>query len=205
MNLTQELYRKSIHFLLISVPVTYYFLGKWKSLAIFATVTTIVVALDYLRRSNPKIKIIFEKIFGSILRPHELTGDRLCGASWAGLAACLTFLLFKEEIAVTAFVILAISDAAASLVGKSFNSQPFFEKSTYGAAAFFSTGIIVILVCGGIYHAKFWFYFFGLFALMCTTIIESRPSFLDIDDNFTVPVSFATIMTFFDFIWNYSY
>jgi dolichol kinase len=158
-----------------------------------------------LRRKNPKIKTLFAKIFGTILRPHELTGDKLCGASWVGLAACLTFLLFKKEIAVTGFVIMVISDAAASLVGRNYPSKPFFEKSVLGAAAFATTGFVILISCGIIFDCKAWFYIFGLFALFCVTMFESRPSFLGIDDNFTIPVGFSVIMTFFDLVWNYSY
>ena len=201
----QEMYRKGLHFLLLLVPLAYIVLGKWVSLIIFAILTTGIVSLDYMRRTNPKIKEIFAKVFGLVLRPHELAGDKLCGASWVGLAACLNFLIFKEEIAVTGFIIMVISDAAAALVGRNFPSKPFFEKTVSGATAFAVTGFIILVACGLSFHVKFWFYLFGLFALFCVTMFESRPSLLKIDDNFTIPIGFSVIMTFFDIVWNYSY
>lgn len=199
------MYRKGLHLLLLLIPLAYVMLGKWVSLVIFSVLTTGVVSLDYMRRTNPKVQEIFAKIFGLVLRPHELAGDKLSGASWVGLAACLNFLIFKEEIAVTGFIIMVISDAAAAIVGRNFPSKPFFEKTVSGATAFAATGFIILVVCGIFFQAKFWFYLFGLFALFCVTMFESRPSIFKIDDNFTIPIGFSVIMTFFDIIWNYAY
>jgi dolichol kinase len=202
-SLRNELYRKGLHFLLLLVPISYCYLGKWPSVAIFATIAAIVVPLDYMRRRNEKIKVIFEKIFGIVLRHHELEGNQLCGASFVAIAACVNFLIFKAEIAVTGFTILVISDAAAALIGRSFPSRPFFEKSLNGAAAFFITGLIILITCGFIFHSRAWFYIFGLFSLFVVTMIESRPSLLKIDDNLTIPLGFAITMTIFDLTWNY--
>lgn len=201
----QELYRKSLHLLLILIPIAYYELGKWQSMLIFAPATIFVVSLDYLRRHDPKIQMFFIKLFGPVLREHELVGDKLCGASWVGLATCINFLIFKEQIAITGFTILVISDLAAALVGKSVVSRPFFEKSLAGSTAFFVSGLIILFVCGAIFGARTWFYLFGLFALFCVTIIEARPSLIKIDDNFTIPIVFSVVMTFFDIVWNYNY
>lgn len=204
-SLSREISRKLFHLLILLLPIAFYFFGKWIFLAIIAPITAIVLAVDYFRRTNPKLQLYFQKFFKAILRQHEIAGDKFCGATWALLAASSIFFVCSEEIAVTAFVILAISDTFAAIIGKSFISKPFFEKSTYGSAAFYITGLIVLFACGGMFHSRLWFYLFGFFALFCATIIEARPSFFNVDDNFSVPVSFAAIMTFFDLIWNYSY
>jgi dolichol kinase len=158
-----------------------------------------------MRRKNVKLKDYFERIFGPILREKETTGERLCGASWTFISASIIFFICTEEIAVTSFAILAISDACAAIIGKSFVSKPFFEKSTIGTAAFYISGLLVLFVCGGMFHSRLWFYLFGFFALFCATILEARPSFLNLDDNFSIPVSFALVMSFFDVMWNYNY
>lgn len=204
-SLRSELYRKVVHFLLLAVPITYLQLGKWQSLIIFASIACVIVPLDYMRRSNPMIQKFFVKIFGIILRSHELSGNKLCGASSACLAACITFFFFKAEIAVTAFIILVVSDAFAAIIGRNFPSNPFFEKSISGASAFFVTGLMVLIGCGMYFDVKFWFYLFGVFALFCVTILESRPDLTKIDDNFTIPIGFSVIMTIFDIMWNYTY
>jgi dolichol kinase len=201
----RELSRKAAHFMLILVPITYYFLGKWPSLVIFSILATAIISLDYARRTNPQLNGIFLRIFGPILRDSEMDGSKLCGASWVALAACLNFLLFKPEIAITAFSIMVFSDGIAALVGKSMPSRPFFEKSLLGSVAFFLIGVIVIVTCGIIFDSKSWFYIFGFFALFCVTIVEARPSLFAIDDGFTIPIGYSTIVTFFDLMWNYNY
>jgi dolichol kinase len=205
MNFKHEVYRKSFHILLLIFPITYCFLGKWPSLIIFASLTTLVVSLDYFRRKNPKINNLFVKAFGLILRDSEKTGEKFCGASYVGIAACIVFLLFKKEFAVTAFAILAISDALASLIGTRYPSRPFFEKSINGSLAFGLSAFIILIVSGLFFHQTAWYYFFGTFAVFCVTMFEARPSFVEIDDNFIIPVGFATIITFFDLVLNYNY
>ena len=204
-SLKNELYRKIAHFMLLAIPIAYYYLGKWQSLIIFASLACVIVSLDYLRRKSPKIKNIFNKIFGVILREHEVEGDILCGASFVAISTCINFLIFKPEIAVTAFAIFVVSDGLAALVGRNFPSKPFFEKSVTGAAAFFISGLVVLIVCALIYDAKFGFYFFGLFALAVVTIIESRPSLFKTDDNLTITLGFSISMTLFDLMWGFTY
>ncbi len=205
MNLATESYRKFIHILLLIIPVIFISLGKWKTLMILAPITIFIVALDYMRGKNPSIKILFAKIFGKILRPHELDGTKLCGASWVFLGATINFAIFSPVIAVTSFLILVISDALAALVGKAVPSQVFFEKSFAGSAAFFISALIILIACGISYHCSFSFYLFGIFTVFCVTIIEARPSLLKIDDNFSIPIIFSMVMSFFDILWNYSY
>lgn len=202
MDLKNELYRKILHVLLILIPISFCLLGKSLFLLIFVPIASIIVFLDKFRGKNQQINQLFLKIFSPILRQHELTGQKLCGASWVALAVIVNFAIFSKEIAVTSFVVLIICDAAAALVGKSVKSEPFFEKSIAGALAFLGSGVFVLIICGLIFDVRAWFYFFGLFALACTAIIESRPSLFKIDDNFTIPIAFSSILAFFDFAWN---
>jgi len=204
-SISRESSRKLFHLLILLFPLAFYELGRWKSLVIIAPIALIVLATDYYRRKFSKLQFYFVKIFKLILREHELKGDHFCGATWALLAATLIFSICSEEIAVTAFAILAISDTCAAMIGKTFPSKPFFEKSTFGSLAFYISGLVVLFACGGMFHSRLWFYLFGFFALFCATIIEARPSFFNVDDNFSVPTSFAAIMTIFDLMWNYSY
>lgn len=197
-----EILRKIIHLFILVLPIGFYFLGRKDFLVILLPITTIFVVMDYFRRENEAIRILFEKLFGIILRQHELDGQKLCGASWMLLSASIVFATCKVEIAVIAFSILAISDAAASLVGRSFISKPFFEKSFAGSVAFGFTGLIILFVCGGIFEANLWFYLFAIFSLFATTLIEARPSLFGIDDNFMVPISFSFAMTLFDWMWD---
>ncbi|MBM3579946.1 MAG: hypothetical protein FJX34_04155 [Alphaproteobacteria bacterium] len=154
-----------------------------------------------MRKTNPQIQNIFLKFFGKILRPHEIEPGKLCAASYTLIATCITFFFFKKEIAITGFLIMVISDTLSALVGKAIQSPAFFEKTILGTAAFGFSALIILITCGIIFHMPFWFYFFGLFAVFCVTMVEARPSFLAIDDNLTIPLTFCFLMTGFHFMW----
>jgi dolichol kinase len=205
MNLQIESYRKFLHFLLVIIPIAYLTLGKNITISILVAICLVVVPLDYMRRKSLAIKELFNRAFGLILREHEKTGERLSGASSVFLSALITFSFFKPEIAVTGFLILVFSDGLAALVGKAYPSQPFYEKSASGSLAFFVSALVVLIICGISFGSNFSFYFFGIFGVICVTIIEARPSLIKIDDNFTIPLVFAIEVSFFDIIWNYQY
>lgn len=204
-ELNKEFLRKFLHFTLVFIPLAYHIFGKWQTLIVLTPISLTIILLDFLRQSKPKLNSIFNKIFGLILRSHEKDGTKLSGASWVALGACINFAIFTKPIAVTGFVILVISDALAAMVGKSFPSRPFFEKSAAGAIAFGISALAILFSCGIYFDQKLWFYLFGLFAVFCVTVIESRPSLLKIDDNFTIPIVFAVVMSFFDIMWNTGY
>ncbi len=204
-SIKDEIYRKIFHLLLILVPVGYYFLEKWKLLAILIPISIIVISLDFYRRKNQKIQSYFIKIFGPILREHKIEQNKFCSASYACFAITIMFLLFKSEIAILGTFILIICDSAAAIIGRNFQSEPFFEKTLYGSAAFFISGILVLIACGSHHNFKASLYIFGLFSLFVATMIEARPGLLNIDDNFTAPFSFTLTLSIFDLIWNYHY
>ncbi len=201
MSLNLELIRKLLHFSLVWVPIFFCFAGRTTSLVTFAIITGIIVSLDCLRKKAPMLKSSINGILKPVLRPHEIEGSKLSGASWVGIAACVNFLIFPKEIAVTSFAVMVICDGLAAIIGKVFPSRPFFEKSLSGALGFFISGIVVLITCGLILNVEFWFYLFALIALAAATIIESRPSLINIDDNFTIPISFSLVMSFFYLVW----
>jgi dolichol kinase len=201
-SLFREFARKGFHLILLILPIGYYFLGKWQMLQILTPITAIVVLVDYFRSKNDILAAIFNKVFGLILRQKELEKGKFCGATFALIAALLIFLIAKKEIAITSFLILAVCDLMASLVGKSIKSANFYEKSVAGSAAFFLSGIVVLIISGQILSFGIWFYFFAIFALFVAMILEARPSYLGIDDNFVVPISYSIVMMIFDLMWH---
>jgi dolichol kinase len=74
-----------------------------------------------------------------------------------------------------------------------------------GSSAFFVSALVILIICGISFDVGAWYYLFGIFAIFCVTILEARPSFVGIDDNFLIPIVFAVEMSFFDIVWNMSY
>lgn len=199
---TKEIYRKIFHMLLILLPVAYFFYSKKQILFFLLPAAFLVVGLDYLRNKSAFIRQKFSFLFGKIMREAE--HNELTGASYFMMTACIAVLCFNKIFVITAFTILAISDALAALVGKAIKSQPFFEKSFAGSSAFFLSAMIIILVIAKIFQQNLAFHLFATLAVFATTIVEARPSLFKISDNMTIPLTFCFTMLAFNLIWSFS-
>ena len=201
-----EIMRKLFHICTISIfPIIYIFLQKKQMLAIVLPIAILIIAADFYRHKIAFIDKIFHFCFGHILREKELEQNSWTGASFMAISAIITFTIFPKTIAICAFGILAISDCLAALVGKKMTSKEFFEKSVAGTTAFGVSAFIIMIICGLFTHQGFAYYFFGAFAVFVTTIIEARPSFFNLDDNLTIPLSFSSVMMFFAIIWDLNF
>ena len=202
----REIQRKLFHILtIIFLPLLYIFLSKKHILMIIFPLSLLIIATDFYRHKIPQLELIFRKAFGHILRDTELAQNSWTGASYMAMAAMIIFTICPKSIAICAFSILAVSDCLAALVGKKMTSKEFFEKSIAGSITFGVSAILILIICGLFTHQGLAYYFFGAFAVFATTIIEARPSFFSIDDNLTIPLTFATVMMFFGLVWNLHY
>lgn len=201
-SLKQEIWRKSNHLLIAILPISYIFLSKFILLCAIIPVCLGIIIADFWRQKNEKVALIFNKIFGKILREHEK--NNLCGASYFSFAALVIFGFFPKIIAINAFLILAICDSLAAIIGRSMQTRPFFEKSVAGSLAFFISALVIIGVTGAIFKQDILYYLFGAIAIVVTTIIEARPSLLNLDDNITIPFAFSLTLLAFNTIWIYN-
>lgn len=201
-QIKNEIWRKLFHLLLLIIPLFYYYAGKFAAVILIALIALIIVPLDIYRHQNQKINDLFIRFFGKIMRQKEISEHKLTGASSVAISALITFLVFKPAIAFCSFCILAISDAVAAIIGKTIPSKPFFEKSRAGSTAFYISAVFTVIGCGYFYQVDLSFYLFGFMAAFVTTIVEARSDLIEYDDNITIPISFAMIMTIFDIIWN---
>jgi dolichol kinase len=201
-----EVTRKLFHILTIAwLPILYIFLAKKTMLLIIFPIATIIIATDFYRHKIDIVGKVFHSAFGHILREEELEENSWTGATFMALSAVITFSIFPKNIAICAFLILAVSDCLAALVGKKMDSKEFFEKSVAGSIAFGISAFTILIVCGIFANEGIAYYFFGTFAVFATTIIEARPSFFDLDDNLTIPLSFSIIMMFFALVWSLNF
>jgi len=201
----ETIFRKIFHLLILLIPTSFYFLGKWQFIQIIAPLALIIISIDYFRGQNSKINDLFTRSFGIIMKDKEKSTQSLTGVSYMLISACLCFTIFKGEFAIIAFVILAISDPLAAVIGMNYGQKKFFEKTLAGSLTFFISALIILVSFGIIYDYKLWYYIFGTFAVFCATMFEARPSLLRVDDNLAIPVGFCVVITFFDLSLNYNY
>ncbi|MBN1638205.1 MAG: dolichol kinase [Ignavibacteriales bacterium] len=186
-NYLHELLRKGIHFSSISIPIFYYFFNKELTLTIILPLTIFSVIIDFGRYLIPSLGKYFHKIFGFMLREHEVNEKwkTLSGASYVLISASGTILIFPKIIAITVFSILIIGDISAALIGIKFGKHKFLLKSLEGTLAFFFASCLVVLFIPKI-QGNIWEFFFGFIIAGVAALIENI-SYGWADDNLTVP------------------
>lgn len=189
-----ELYRKLIHLTSLSIPIVYYFISQETAALILAILAGLALIIDLARYLHPEVGKIFYKIFGFLLRKHELDHKKknLNGATYVLISALIAVLIFPKVIFITAFSILIVSDSLAALIGRKFGRRKFLSKSLEGTLTFFISACIVILFTpkvGGFIDE----YIIGFISAFVGAIIENI-SFSLIDDNLSIPLSVGFTM-----------
>lgn len=188
-----EIVRKSIHLGSLSIPIIYAFLTKETALTILVPLTVAFVAGDLFRMFHAPTGRLFHRLFGPLLRAHELNhkGRRLTGSSYVLISATLCIWLFPKVIFLTAFSILIISDSAAALIGRRFGRRPFLAKSLEGTTAFFLSALVVVALAPKVQFLPAE-YVIGAVGALTGTIVEAAPQ--AIDDNLSLPLAIGAVM-----------
>lgn len=189
-----ELFRKLIHLTSLSIPIVYYFISTETAALILGILAAIALIIDLGRYLHPETGKIFYKIFGFLLRKHELDHKKknLNGATYVLISALISVLIFPKVIFISAFSILIISDSLAALIGRKFGKHKFLSKSLEGTLTFFVSACIVILFTPkvGSFTEEF---IIGFIAAFVGAIVENI-SFRLIDDNLSIPLSVGFTM-----------
>lgn len=158
--------------------------------------TLVSVGIDVARRYHAPTRTMLTHLVGPLLRAHETDQSRLTltGASWVLIAATLTLSAFPTIVGVTAFTVLIVSDTSAALIGRRFGQRPFLDKSLVGTTAFAVSGIAVVAFYAVTYDLPVPFMIWGIIAAVVSSIVEAGSVRLHLDDNITIPFSFAVTM-----------
>lgn len=189
-----ELVRKLIHLSSLSIPIVYYFIPSDTAAIILVILAGAALVVDLARHYFPDIGKLFYRIFGLMLRKHEVDEKQrnLNGATYVLISALVGVLIFPKVIFITAFAILIVSDSIAALVGRKFGRRKFLSKSFEGTLAFFISASIVVLFTpkiGNFYEE----YIIGFLAALVGAVVENI-SFRFIDDNLSIPISVGFAM-----------
>ena len=199
-----ELVRKLIHLFSLSIPIIYYFIPKSTAAIILGSLAAFAITLDLTRYLSPQIGKVFYKLFGFLLRRHEIDSDKknLNGATYVLLSAIFGVPVFPKIIFITAFSILIIGDTMAALIGRRFGKHKFLYKSFEGTLAFLISSSIVILFTPkiGYFYEE---YIIGFVAAFVGAIIENVSSEY-VDDNLSIPfaVGFTMWILYIIFLQN---
>ncbi len=178
------------------IPAIYLQIDHHMGIMILLGMTLTSLLIDVLLHYHGPTRRIMLNVFGSMLRPHERTSERflLTGASWVLIAATLTFALFPKVISVPAFTVLIVSDTVAALVGRRYGTRRFLDKSLVGSISFAVSAICVVVFYGNIFTAPMSFVVCGALASLVAATAEASSTRLKVDDNLSIPFSFAITM-----------
>ena len=154
---------------------------------IIGILSLITIIIDLRRMQDRNFKKVFYRIFGIVLRKHEIKNN-FTGASYLLVSSIISIAFFPKDIAFLALSFLAIGDTFAAIVGISLGKReiPKTKKSIEGSlACFVSTFIFAICFQAHIIVA-----FLGA---VTTMLIEL--SNLPVDDNVRIPLASGIIMT----------
>jgi len=190
MNISQEIYRKSIHFLSLTIPFGYSLLSKEYTLSIIIPISIVIIGVDLARLFINPVRRLFESIFKTIIRNHE--EHQLTGSSYLMIGAVVTIWVFPKYHAIFGLLLLGISDSLAAIIGRHYGKHQLFNKSIEGTLAFFVSSMIVTYFYSPIPIL------YAMIASISATLIEVIP--VKLDDNFTIPVFTCTILWLVDFM-----
>ncbi len=182
--------RKLFHCLAIAFPIIYYFISYPQMIATLTIINLIALSIDLSRRYKTNIQDLVVKIFGNIIRQHEL--NSLSGLSYMALGFLITAIFFKKNIVILSWLVLIICDPVAGLYGQHFGKKTKWGKSLAGSYAFIACAFLVCLM--GVSFFGLYINFLKMLAAICiTALAEFYSKLLKIDDNLLIPLIFCII------------
>lgn len=191
----KELKRKMFHMTSLIFPMSYLFLSKAQIVTSLLIITVITVLLDVARHYNKQIQDIVEIFFSPIMRDHEKSGQyQLSGCSYMLIGFLITGMFFSKPVAVASWLVLIISDSCAAIFGRHIGRPSKSGKSFEGSCAFFLSAMLLSIIVFLLekYPTNFWVI---VTTCLATTYVEYYSKRLGLDDNLTIPTSFAAVIT----------
>ena len=148
--LRAEMIRKAIHAAVALTPVAYAFswISRSALIVVLLVASGVALTIELFRRIVPRVRVRFNSIFGTLLRPRERS--HITGATWLAISCLVAVALLPRHAAIAALWCATAGDTAAAVVGRTIGTGGGGQKTVVGSAAFFA-----IAVVGTIYLAAF--------------------------------------------------
>ena len=150
---------------------------------LLAIALVLLLASDLARARKPEVNALFFRIFQHLASPRDASG--LASSTWYTLGMLIVLALFPRAAAISAILVLAIADPVASYCGRRWGRIPLLGGSLEGSLLFTTIALLILVPRHGVLAA--------VVTALCATIAE-RVSW-PLDDNVTVPVTTAAILT----------
>lgn len=180
-----EIPRKAVHLGFGILPLAYALTdARTVFIAIYAAMSAGILCVEWIRRRKGTfLAEFFIKHCGLTLRPQEIEGNAIMGATPYCLTGLAVVVLFAQPAAVLALLYLAVGDTAASLVGIRFGRIRLGRKTLEGTAAFWAACSLVALAA----HAVSPEYALAPALVAAFVAAVAELALQRLDDNLTVP------------------
>lgn len=190
--------RKFYHFMMGMICFSLYafFVNRETAILLLALIGGPLVVLDFLRLKNPEMNDVALRLFGKIMRREELRS--VSGNSFFVIGLLVIVAVFPKPIVLLSVLYLAIGDPIAAVVGSLYGRHKLIgKKSLEGALANWLCTSFASFLMG---FAYFGFSVEKSFVLAvvggsASVLAELLPA--PIDDNFTIPVASALLLSIF--------
>ena len=193
----KEVYRKGIHLSSLWIPALVYFWGTLIASICFLFLMLGELLLEYGHYKKWRwARIIFTLPFSFALRNKERQRRKfvLTGGFYVLASSLICTLLFSNSIASIAITVMLISDTLAALVGKACGQRKIYKnKSLEGTCSFFVSALIIMILFNPIYT----FTYASVIACFFAVFMELYEDWLELDDNFSIPLVIGFILTIF--------
>ncbi|PSQ92172.1 MAG: phosphatidate cytidylyltransferase [Bacteroidetes bacterium SW_4_67_19] len=202
----EELRRKALHLLALALPLGTALLGKTVALWVLGPAALLALTCDALRSRSRRFARLIQRVVGRMMRAdewaseseQELSADaffgiRVNGATWTLVTMALLVALFPAPVAVAAFSLFMIGDAAAALVGRRWGRTCWGDgpRTVEGTAAFVGMAGLAVapLAAFGYLPAPWWA---AALAVAVAAGAEALPR--PLNDNLRVPLTAALVL-----------
>ena len=193
----KELLRKAIHLSSLWIPAAIYFMPKIVLIPILLIILTGNILLEYGNfKRYPWARKSFGVLFFRTLRHKETSREhfQFTGAIYVLVSSLLCLCLFEKTVAAIALTVMLISDSFAALVGRSIGKIKIYKNKTLeGTLAFFISALSINLLFFNLHS----FSYTSIIACIIATLAEVYEDKIEIDDNLSVPLLTAIILSYF--------
>jgi len=127
------------------MAVCYHWLGHQNSWLVLGFATALVLTIDIVRQSQPELNQRLVKMFGPVMRTHEV--HQLSGTSYLFLGALFLLIFDDPHILTLTLLFLAFGDPIASFFGIRYGKDKIIgNKTLQGTMAAFVVCALISLI-----------------------------------------------------------
>lgn len=194
-----EIKRKFFHILSMVILIPYLYLNYRDYYYLLIFLSIFICFFDVLRTVNYRFRNFCHNTFSDILRQNE-KNKLFCGISYMILGFLCAFIIAKNtSLYIASSLILIFVDAFSGLLGDALKHK---YKNLLRFLFFFITSLLISYFVNSYNFVSNGNQIFGFYAsniniiiaCMTTTLVEKYSRLFKIDDNFSVPISYALVI-----------